>query len=122
MPMTLRPTPFVQGIFYVATGLWPIVQLQSFEAVTGPKAETWLVRTLGGLIAVVGATLLTGAFEARASRALRALGIGSAAVLGLADVIYAAQGRISKMYLGDALVEGLLIALWVAPRALLRTV
>ena len=102
-----------QGIFYVATGLWPIVHLRSFEAVTGPKVDKWLVRTLGGLIAAVGATLIVGAFERRPSRALRVLGIGSAIALGAADVIYSAQHRISKVYLGDAAAEGALVTGWV---------
>jgi hypothetical protein len=29
------------------TGVWPIPHLQSFEAVTGPKKERWLVKTMG---------------------------------------------------------------------------
>jgi hypothetical protein len=102
-----------QGIFYVATGLWPIVHMRSFEAVTGPKMDKWLARTLGGLIAVVGGTLVAGAFERRPSRALRMLGIGSAIALGAADVLYAARRRISKVYLGDAAAEGALVAGWV---------
>jgi hypothetical protein len=31
---------------------------RSFEAVTGPKRDDWLVKTIGGLIAMVGATLI----------------------------------------------------------------
>jgi len=112
--MTPRPTPLVQGIFFMTTGLWPICHLRSFEAVTGPKVDKWLVRTIGGLIAAVGTALVAGAFEARTSRAIRILGISSSAALGLADVIYAARGRISKIYLGDAVVEGAIIASWVA--------
>lgn len=102
-----------QGIFYVATGLWPIVHLRSFEAVTGPKLDKWLARTLGGLIAAVGTTLIVGALERRPSRALRVLGIGSALALGAADVVYAARRRISKVYLGDAAAEGALVTGWV---------
>jgi hypothetical protein len=99
-------------VFYVTTGLWPILHLRSFETVTGPKVDKWLARTMGGLITAVGATLIAGAFERRQSRALRILGIGSALALGLADVIYAARGRISKVYLGDAIAEGALAATW----------
>jgi hypothetical protein len=29
------------------TGVWPILRLRSFEAVTGPKKERWLVKTMG---------------------------------------------------------------------------
>jgi hypothetical protein len=33
----------VQGAFYVATGVWALVDLDSFMAVTGPKTDLWLV-------------------------------------------------------------------------------
>jgi hypothetical protein len=112
MTTTPRTAPLIQGLFYVTTGLWPIVHLRSFEAVTGPKYDKWLARTLGGLVTAVGAALIAGAFELRPSRSLRLLGIGSAVALGLADVVYAARGRISKVYLGDALAEGALAASW----------
>ncbi len=102
-----------QGIFYLATGLWPIIHMRSFEAVTGPKLDKWLARTLGGLIAAVGATLVVGAFERRPSRALRMLGISTAVALGAADIVYAARRRISKVYLGDAAAEGALVTGWV---------
>jgi hypothetical protein len=122
----MRIAPLSQGIFYVATGLWPIVHLRSFEAVTGRKRDKWLVQTVGGLIAAVGGALLVGAFESRGrrageaasgaserpSRSLRTLGITSAAVLASSDIYFVAKGRISPVYLGDAAVEAAMIAAW----------
>ena len=102
----------LQGVFYLATGLWPIVHLKSFEAVTGPKVDKWLVKTIGGLIAVVGTALLVGAGER--SRGLKVLGIGSALALGASDAIYSLRGRISKVYLADAAAEAGVIGLWTA--------
>lgn len=29
----------VQGTFYLATGIWPLVHIESFVAVTGPKTD-----------------------------------------------------------------------------------
>jgi hypothetical protein len=109
----MRVAPLTQGIFYVATGLWPIVHLRSFEAVTGRKRDKWLVQTIGGLIAAVGGALLVGATE-KPSRALRTLGIASASVLTVADMYFAGKGRISPIYFGDAAVESGLIATWLA--------
>ena len=100
----------VQGVFYTATGLWSLVDLDSFMAVTGPKTDHWLVKTVGLLIAVIGASLLAAA--ARPSRGSKILGAGSAAALGGVDVVYALKGRISKIYLADAVVEALLVGLW----------
>ena len=50
-----------QGGYYMATGLWPIVHFRSFEAVTGPKVDDWLVRMVGLLAATIGTALLLAA-------------------------------------------------------------
>lgn len=39
-------TAAVQGIYYLTTALWPFFGLASFESVTGPKMEVWLVNTV----------------------------------------------------------------------------
>ena len=109
----MRIAPLSQGIFFVASGLWPVVHLRSFEAVTGRKRDKWLVQTIGGLIAAVGGALLVGAFERRRSRSLRTLGIASSAALAASDVYFAGKGRISPVYFADAAVEATLIATWL---------
>jgi hypothetical protein len=101
----MRRAPLVQGLFYVATGLWPIVHMRSFEAVTGRKVDRWLVKSMGGLIAAVGLALLVDESKT--------LGIASAAALGLADATFAGTGRISKIYLADAAVEAALVRAWL---------
>jgi hypothetical protein len=105
---------FTQGIFYVATGLWPVVHMRSFERVTGPKTDKWLAKTTGGLIAAVGVALIVGAFDRRSARTLRVLGLASAAALGASDVINAIRGRVSKIYLADAAAESAAIAAWLS--------
>ncbi|MFH5804425.1 hypothetical protein ACG2DA_10255, partial [Alienimonas sp. DA493] len=50
-----------QGLYYVATGVWPLVHIRSFEFVTGPKTDDWLVQTVGALVLAIGGTLLYGA-------------------------------------------------------------
>lgn len=97
--------PLAQGIFFVAAGLWPLLHLRSFEAVTGPKTDDWLARTMGGMLAVIGGALTIGALERSRSKALAALGIGSALTLGTADVVYVARGRLAPVYLADAAVQ-----------------
>jgi hypothetical protein len=100
-----------QGAFFVATGLWPIVHMRSFEAVTGPKTDKWLVKTLGGLIAAVGGAIVVGGSER--ARMLPVLAAGAAAALGTADVVYVAKKRISPVYLLDAVVEAGLVGAWL---------
>jgi hypothetical protein len=36
-----------RAVVFITTGLWPLVRSKSFEAVTGPKLEGWLVKTVG---------------------------------------------------------------------------
>ena len=106
----MRRVPVLQGVYFLFTGVWPLLSMRTFEAVTGPKVDRWLVKTVGVLVAVIGASLLADA--RRPSRGSTVLGVGSAAALGGVDVVYALRGRISKIYLADAVVETVLVALW----------
>jgi hypothetical protein len=38
------------GAFNLVSGLWPLVHRRSFEGLLGPKADYWLVNTVGGLL------------------------------------------------------------------------
>lgn len=51
-----RPIAGVQGIYFLLTGLWPLVSIESFQWVTGPKTDLWLVYCVGCLVAVIGVT------------------------------------------------------------------
>ena len=90
--------------------------MESFEAVFGPKADRWLVKTVGGLLVVNGVTLLGTTSSPESVAQARRLGVGTAAVLAMIDLIYVPKGRISKMYLADAAVEIGLIVAWCLPR------
>ncbi len=109
-----RLTAAGQGAFWLAMGLWPLVHYRSFEAVTGPKEDDWLVKTIGGLIAVVGGTLLASARRRDPTPEAAVLGAAGAAALALADLRFVARGRISKIYLLDVLAEAPFLAGWMA--------
>lgn len=114
--MALLKKPYLlQGIYYFITGIWPLVHIRSFMAVTGPKTDLWLVKTVGVLVAVIGATLLLHNFMKRNSTPaeLVLLGTGSAIGFGIIDVYYASIDRISNIYLLDAVAQAVLILLWV---------
>lgn len=111
---TGRATALGQGAFWLATGLWPIAHYRSFEAVTGPKEDDWLVKTIGGLIAVVGGALLVAGWRREVTSATALLGAASAAALAGSDVYHVAKKRISKVYLLDAAAEAPFLAGWAA--------
>lgn len=106
----------VQGMFYLVTGAWPLLHMRSFLAVTGPKRELWLVRSVGASLAAVGAGLLDagtgGGGGVRRSHALT----GAAVAAGLAAVDLSPDGprRISRVYLADAVLQIALVAAWAA--------
>jgi len=100
------------GVMNVVGGLWPLVHISSFEAVFGPKADRWLVKTVAGLLIVNGLAQLATSPSADGLRQARRLSVGTAAVLAAIDLVYVPSGRISKMYLLDAALEVAWIMAW----------
>lgn len=109
----LPKVALLQGVFYLLTGLWPLVDIVSFQIVTGPKADLWLVKTVGVLVTVIGAVLLSAWRSRRLTREVVLLAVGSALGLAGIDLVYALSGRISAVYLADAAAEVGLAALWL---------
>lgn len=91
----------VQGIYYALTGIWPLLDIDSFMIVTGPKTDIWLVKTVGLLSLSIGLSLLF-LKKYRVPPVLNALSAISFLVI---DVYYTSTDRISNIYLGDALLE-----------------
>jgi hypothetical protein len=103
-----------QGAYFLGTGLWPLVDDRSFQRVTGPKAELWLVKTVGVLVSVIGGTLVVSGAKRAVSPETALLGAASAAALAGIDITYTAKGRISPVYLLDAVLEAALVFGWIA--------
>lgn len=117
MPLlTERNVAYAQGAVWVVSGVWPIVNLPTFEMVTGPKVDGWLVKTVGALITTVGVVLLSAARRDRVTPEIAALGAGAAAGLAAIDLVYVPKGRISPIYLADAVMEAGFIAAWALAR------
>jgi hypothetical protein len=100
--------------------------LKSFEAVTGPKREGWLVKTVGLLIASIGAGLALAAARRHVSDETAVVGaLSSAALVGI-DLRYATTRRISPVYFVDALLHASFVAGWLgaarAPRRVTESV
>ncbi|HEX6292167.1 MAG TPA: hypothetical protein VFZ66_23465 [Herpetosiphonaceae bacterium] len=110
----LRLVALAQALYYIITGIWPLVSIDTFQKVTGPKVDRWLVKIVGALITVVGGVLMVAGLRRRPGPEATLLAIGSAGVLAAGDVVYVAKRRISPIYLLDALGELLLIAGWIA--------
>jgi hypothetical protein len=100
--------------YYIVTGVWPLASRRTFERVTGPKADFWLVQTVGILVGSIGLGLAQALRRSRDIPAeLRTVAVSSAAGLALIDVIFVAKGRIQPIYLADAVMEAALLGAWL---------
>lgn len=102
----------VQGIYFFVTGVWPLLSMKTFLMVTGPKTDLWLVKTVGMILAVIGAVLILAQVNAEINTSIIVLAIGSAISLAIVEVIYVAKRVISPIYLADAVAELILVAWW----------
>jgi hypothetical protein len=112
----------VQGLYCLITGVWPLVSIETFQAVTGQKTDHlvtgregdhWLVDTVGVLVTANALVLLLAAWRNRPTPEVAVLAVGSAAGLIAIDVIYVARGVISPIYLADAALEAAFIVAWM---------
>lgn len=102
----------VQGIYFFITGIWPIISMGSFLKITGPKTDLWLVKTVGLILALIGAVLIYAQVSASINLPVVILAIGTALSLTLVEFVYVFKRVISPVYLGDALVEIGLVIWW----------
>ena len=101
------------GAFNILSGAWPLLHLRSFEAVTGPKTDDWLVHAVANLLVATGITEASTADDPAALAQTRKAGIGVAAALTAIDLVYVPRRRISKVYLLDAAGHLFWIVLWL---------
>src|SRR5688500_15920806 len=78
---------WVQGTYYLLTGIWPLVSIRTFQLVTGPKtdhlptgreADHWLVMTAGVLITSIALPLVIAAWRGRAPAEVIVLAVSAA--------------------------------------------
>jgi hypothetical protein len=114
-------TLWVQGVYYLLTGVWPLVSIETFQRVSGRKtdhlvtgreADHWLVMTVGVLITAIALTLLVAAWRRRRPAEVAVLAVASAVALTAIDVVYVAREVIPPIYLVDAAAEVVFLIAW----------
>ena len=96
--------------YFLVTALWPLLHYASFERVSGPKRDDWLVKTVAALLLPVGLVFASRARRGGIGAEDRVLAVGSAGAIAAVDLWYVRRRRISRVYLLDALAEAILIA------------
>jgi hypothetical protein len=112
-PAAARWLSAAQGLFYLATGVWPLLSMNSFLAVTGPKTDLWLVTAFGLLVCAVAVPLIVAAVSGWVTLMIGVLGIATSATLIGIDVVYVARGTIAATYLLDAAAEAVILVGWL---------
>lgn len=102
------------ALYFVPSSIWALVHIRSFEKVTGPKVDRWLVKTVAGLLTVIGVVIGRAGACRRVTPEIAALAIGSSGVLTAIDLVYVRKKRIAPVYLLDAVANLLLIGGWIA--------
>jgi hypothetical protein len=111
-----------QGLYYLATGVWPLFDIGSFQAVTGRKtdhlvtgleADHWLVMTVGVLVTSIAIGLLTAAYRQTVGLEICIVAACAAGSLAAVDAIYVYRQAILPIYLLDCLVSGTILMLWL---------
>jgi hypothetical protein len=104
----------IQGLFLLIMGIWPLVSMQSFLLVTGPKTDVWLVITVGLLLALIGVVLFSAGMRNKFQYEFALLGLGTVMCLATIDIYFVIKGTISAVYLLDALIEMGFAFLWLS--------
>lgn len=94
-----------QGIYFLITALWPLIDIDSFMIITGPKTDIWLVKTLSGILLAIALTFIVSTFTRDTSKPVIVLALTSSFALAFADVYYSSEGIIGAVYLLDAVIE-----------------
>jgi hypothetical protein len=103
-----------QGAYFLATGVWSLVDIQSFQRVTGRKTDLWLVRVVGVLVAALGSALLWNGVSGPVSQPMALAAALSAFGLMAVELVYVLRRVISPVYAVDAGLELAFLLWWAA--------
>ncbi|MGZ5281718.1 MAG: hypothetical protein ACXWEY_05500, partial [Bacteroidia bacterium] len=104
---------WLQGIYYFVTGIWPLIQMESFVWLTGPKTDYWLVRMVALLIVSISLALLSAAYHKRVSPEIKILAVASIISFCIIDFYYAWVDSISGIYVLDGIAEIGFLLSWI---------
>lgn len=90
---------WTQGVYTLLTALWGLVDIDSFMAVTGPKTDIWLVKTVSVLLVAIALSLLSGLIDGFYRLPVAILGLSTSIAMASIDFYYTLNNMISKYML-----------------------
>lgn len=82
-----------QGLYYVVTGLWPLLHPRSFTWLMGTKVDQFQLSVTAALIVAIGATLVVAVFRSRPAASAVLLSVASALAFILVELRFRASLR-----------------------------
>jgi hypothetical protein len=110
---TMRLLVWTQGIYTLATAIWPLLHIESFMQVTGHKTDIWLVKTVGALLIPVALCLMSSLIIRIDPRPILILGALTTISFICIDFYYSLTDVISNIYMADGLLQILLLITWI---------
>lgn len=104
---------WVQGLYTLLTALWGLLDIDSFMAVTGPKTDIRLVKTVSVLLVAIAVCLLSALFIS--GYLLPVIILAALCSIGMAgiDFYYARHHVIASIYMLDGIAEIAFLTGWI---------
>lgn len=104
---------WVQSLYTLLTALWGLIDIDSFMAVTGPKTDIWLVKTVSTVLLAIAVTLISYIYVRTDPLPAIILGFCTSARLYAIDFYYSGRDAISPVYALDGVAEVIFALLWI---------
>jgi hypothetical protein len=102
-----------QGTYTLITALWALIDIHSFMAVTGPKTDLWLVKTVAVLLIPISVSLILPAFFTSTIWQPLLVGLLSAIGLAIIDFYYSVNNTIDEIYMLDGILQCVFVIAWI---------
>lgn len=112
-PKVYKALLWIQGLYTLLTALWGLIDIDSFMAVTGPKNDTWLVKTVSTVLLAIAVTLLAFIYVRTDPLPAILLGFFTSAGLAAIDFYYSGRKVISPVYALDGIAEVIFALVWI---------
>jgi hypothetical protein len=112
-PKVFKVLIWVQGLYTLLTALWGLVDIDSFMAVTGPKSDVWLVKTVSVILLAIAVALISFLFVKTDPLPAILLGLLTSAGLAAIDFYYSGREVISPVYALDGIAEAVFALVWI---------
>jgi hypothetical protein len=94
-----------QSGYFLLTAIWPLIDVNSFMAVTGPKTDIWLVKTVALLLLATAVFYITAIVFKAVSSLVMVNAFLMSFALAFIDFYYFLNGTISVIYTVDGFIQ-----------------